>query len=102
MKRVWQLTFSPIGFGVAASLGCIAGAVRNALTPSPKRCIDTWDDELYQVSDQEWVLEGMWYGALAGTALNITWPVLLVGGTPLALIYYGARTLQEKRKDGGL
>lgn len=109
MKRVWSFTFTPIGFGVSMWMGCGVGAAYNASRPAPMRYLvlsPDWDDpdnvREYTVSDKNWILEGMWYGALAGGAVNLFWPVLLVGGIPLGSVYYGAKMLQQQMKMGGL
>lgn len=101
VERVWNATFSMCGFATAGALGCVAGAVRYALMPAPMRYNQeyslTEDLSKEQVSDEEWILQGMYYGSILGFAINLTWPVLLVGGIPLGAIYAGARFLQKRQ-----
>lgn len=59
--------------------------------------MDMDDDYFCRVSNEQWILEGMWYGSIMGFTLNLTWPVLLVGGIPLGAIYVGARFLQKRQ-----
>jgi hypothetical protein len=101
MNRVWSATFSMPGFVAASALGCVAGAVCNALRPVPMRnCshpMDSDDDHYCRVSNGQWILEGMWYGSIMGFAINLTWPVLLCGGIPLGAIYAGAIFLKKQQ-----
>lgn len=102
VQRVWNATFSLPGFAVASALGCLGGAVYNALRMPPNRYVCPpypYDEDGYyeQISEEYWIIEGMWYGGLVGFLANLTWPVLLIGGLPLGCIYTGARFLQQHK-----
>lgn len=92
MRKVWDGTFSPVGFGIAVTIGTSCGAVRNALTPDPVRTsYDYNGSSQYQMDEKLWLLEGMVYGALGGALVNATWPVFL----PASFIFFSASFIQD-------